>query len=204
MVSCFPTQPGLFVPHKDLTLPPFANAHAPPNTTEKLANGYKHLGYARYNWVHETSLVNELTSSSDFLVELQPSDQLTYEERLGNSKFCLFEYNSGDISAIGEALRFGCMPVVITDRPIQDLPLMDVLRWQEIAVFLGPTAVKEITRVLNRTWEGKYVEMKRLGVVAGQHLLWNDSPQPYDAFHMVMYQLWRRRHVNRYTLRDSE
>ncbi|XVE93605.1 hypothetical protein REPUB_Repub01dG0208700 [Reevesia pubescens] len=39
------------------------------------------------------------------------------------------------------------------------------------------------------------------GVAANQvqrHLRWNSPPIKYDAFHMVMYQLWLRRHVSNY------
>ena len=31
------------------------------------------------------------------------------------------------------------------------------------------------------------------------HFMWNDPPQPYDAFYSVLYQLWRRRGVVRYS-----
>ncbi|GAV70310.1 Exostosin domain-containing protein/Mur_ligase_M domain-containing protein, partial [Cephalotus follicularis] len=134
MLSCFPTPAGKFIPHKDVTLPPFANTHAP----HALGNHtYHYMGYVRYNWVKEWRLVNELSGDRDFLIESEPSDQITFEARLRSSKFCLFEYDKGDVSGIGEALRFGCVPVVITDRPIQDLPLMDVLTWRDIAVFVG-------------------------------------------------------------------
>ncbi|GFY83591.1 hypothetical protein Acr_03g0003650 [Actinidia rufa] len=50
--------------------------------------------------------------------------------------------------------------------------------------------------------EERYERMRRLGIAAAQHFVWNATPQPLDAFHMVMYQLWLRRHAIRYALRE--
>ncbi|KAK8485649.1 hypothetical protein V6N13_027139 [Hibiscus sabdariffa] len=159
-VSCFPTTPGLFIPHKDLLADP------------------------------------------EILVDSEPSDQLTHEERLVGSKFCLFEYGP-EISAIDEAMSFGCVPVVITDRPIQDMPLMDLLTWQWTAVFVGTSSwAKEIKRVLGRVVVEGYKDMRESAAVASKHFMWNETPQPYEAFHMVMYQLWLRRHTIRYAERE--
>ncbi|CAK7325760.1 unnamed protein product [Dovyalis caffra] len=200
-ISCFPAPEGKFVPHKDITLPPLERvthaSHAPGNRTAR------YLGFARYNGVKESNLLNELRNDSDFLIESQPSDGMTLVGRLGSSGFCLFEYGA-DISGIGEALRFGCVPVVITDRPMQDLPLIDVIRWQKIAVFVGSSGgVKEVKRALDRTCKDDECEgLRRLGVAASQHFVWNEMPQPYDSFHMLMYQLWLRRHSIRYARRE--
>ncbi|KAK3231352.1 hypothetical protein Dsin_003233 [Dipteronia sinensis] len=203
-ISCFPTQRSSFIPHKDITLPPLADPHHAPVKNESK----NYLGYVKYGAVKESSLVNELSDDQDFLVERQPSDVLTYEWRLSVSKFCLFEYGDGDVSGISDAVSFGCVPVVITDRPIQDMPLMDVLRWQEIAVFVGwknksgggSDGAKQLRHVLGRTYgdEKRYEEVRGSCVTAGQHLVWNEEPQPFDAFHMTMYQLWLRRHTIRY------
>ncbi|XVE69260.1 hypothetical protein DITRI_Ditri09bG0138100 [Diplodiscus trichospermus] len=199
-ISCFPTTPRLFIPHKDVSLPPLANVHAPAHATGSKSSS--HLGYVRYNWVKDSNLVQQLLGDPEILVESEPSDQMTYEERLAGSKFCLFEYGP-EISAIGEAMSFGCVPVVITDRPIQDLPLMDLLRWQQIAVFVGSRGgAKEIKRVLGRVVVDGYEDMSGSAAVASKHLVWNETPQPYDAFHMVMYQLWLRRHTIRYAERE--
>ncbi|KAK2637407.1 hypothetical protein Ddye_032199 [Dipteronia dyeriana] len=203
-ISCFPTQRSSFVPHKDVTLPPLADPHHAPVINETK----NYLGYVKYGAVKKSSLVNELRDDQDFLVERQPSDVLTCEWRLSVSKFCLLEYGDGDISGISDAVRFGCVPVVITDRPIQDLPLMDVLRWQEIAVFVrwenksggGSGGAKRLRHVLDRTYgdEKRYEEVRGSCVTAGQHFVWNEEPQPLDAFHLMMYQLWLRRHTIRY------
>ncbi|KAK8515093.1 hypothetical protein V6N12_001253 [Hibiscus sabdariffa] len=106
-VSCFPTTPGLFIPHKDVSLPPLANVHTPAHASCTKSSG--HLGYVRYNWVKESSLVEQLSADPEILVEFEPSDQLTYEERLVGSKFCLFEYGP-EISAIGEAMSSDACP----------------------------------------------------------------------------------------------
>ncbi|KAJ6717958.1 EXOSTOSIN HEPARAN SULFATE GLYCOSYLTRANSFERASE -RELATED [Salix purpurea] len=200
-ISCFPAPEGRFVPHKDIILPPLANiaraSHAPGNRTAK------YLVFVRYNGIKESNLVNELRSDPDFLIESEPSNGTTLVGRLASSVFCLFEHGA-DVSGIGEALRFGCLPVVVMDRPMQDLPLMDVIRWQKIAIFVGSRGgVKEMKRVLESTCKDEECAgRKRLGVVASQHFVWNDTPQPYDSFHMVMYQLWLRRHTIRYARRE--
>lgn len=204
-ISCFPAAEGKFTPHKDIALPPVQNPqtpHAPP--TNKTA---RFLGYFRHSGAKMSStLVKELVDDPEFLIESEPSDELTYTERLLSSRFCLFEYGGGDdVSGIGEALRFGCVPAVITDRPIQDLPFMDVLRWQEIAVFVGSKGgvnVNELKGVLGRTYGDRHEQMRGLGVTASQHFVWNELPQPLDSFHTVMYQLWLRRHTIRYVQRE--
>ncbi|KAJ1400974.1 Exostosin-like [Sesbania bispinosa] len=147
-ILCFPTQHHRFVPHKDVTLPPLSNSHAPVSA-----------------------------------------------ERLGG-KFCVVEYGN-DVSWVGEALRLGCVPVVVTEGVINDMPFMDVLRWGEMAVFVR--SEEGVKRVLSDTWKERQHEyMKGLGVVASRHLLWNYPPLPFDAFNTIMYQLWLRRHTIRY------
>lgn len=202
-ISCLGATESKFIPHKDITLPPVnpapvENDHSPVNTTaSSLAYYYSPTGQK------ELSFLGELYGDSEFVIELGPSDGLTRRERIGNSRFCLLVYGS-DVSWIGETLRFGCVPVVISDRPIQDLPFMDVLRWQQIAVFLGNIGgARELKSLLRNTNGDRYVLQKNSGMAVSQHFEWNPSPQPYDSFHMIMYQLWLRRHTIRYAPRDQ-
>ena len=206
-ISCFPTPHGKFIPHKDITLPPLTlNSPLPSIPQSSINTTATFLGYFRSYGDREESqpsLVNELSGDPDFVIGSNASDRLTHMARLASSKFCLFFY-AVDVSGIEDALRFGCVPVVITDGPIQDLPFLNVLRWSEMAVFVGTGGGgKELKHVLERTCkDGSYERMRGLGMKASQHWVWNESPQPYDAFHMVLYQLWSRRHVIRYARRE--
>ncbi|KAF7132543.1 hypothetical protein RHSIM_Rhsim09G0169100 [Rhododendron simsii] len=196
-ISCFPTTSGDFFPHKDVILPPvppspLALPHAPVGKETATFLGFMKRDEEQES---QSSLVEEVEGDPEFLVESEPSD-------LTKSKFCLFVYG-GDGSWLGEALRLGCVPVMITDRPIQDMPLIDVVRWSEIAVFVGSRGgVAELKRVLGGIGGEQYERMRGLGVTVGRHFVWNKVPQPFDAFHMVMYQLWLRRHTIRYVRRE--
>lgn len=142
-IACFPTRHRSFIPHKDITLPPSTNPHAPV--------------------------------------------------KFGGSEFCVVDYQNDDVLSVGEALRLGCVPVVVTEEAVNDMPFMDVLRWREMAAF-----VKSGVKIETDTWREKKENMRRLGVVGSKHLRWNRPAQPFDAFNTVMYQLWLRRHTVRY------
>lgn len=201
-ISCFPTKSGNFVPHKDITLAPAVDSpielpHAPANKSTSF------LGYMKLNKDDKStgSFIDEMIDDQDFLIESEPSD---HKSNINSSKYCIFIYNS-DMDWFVEAIASGCVPVIITDRPIQDLPLMDVIRWSEITVVISTRGgVKGMKLLLSEINEDKYGRMKESGMVASRNLVWNAEPEPYDAFYMVMYQLWLRRHTIRYTRREFE
>jgi len=115
----------------------------------------------------------------------------------GEEFLCAMKHTN-DASWIGEALRVGCVPVVVTEEPLNDMPFMDVLRWREMAVFVR--SVGGVTRALGDTWRERHERMRKLGVAASTHFQWNQPPLPFDAFNTIMYQLWLRRHTVRYAM----
>ncbi|GFQ01606.1 probable glycosyltransferase at5g11130 [Phtheirospermum japonicum] len=211
-ISVFPVISGYFVPHKDITLPPSSKFKI-GDRVEENSTRISFLGYLNWDGKTESNLVNELMADVDFLVEEKPEPSINTRS-VKKSKFCLFFYHGDAPPLMVEAMSLGCVPVVIVDRPIQDFPLMDVLRWSEIgllvklplayASFESPTSggVKRLKEVLGGVSEEKYAEMTGLCVAASKHLVWNEEPQPLDAFHMVMYQLWLKRHAVRYARRE--
>lgn len=203
-ISVFPVTCGYFIPHKDITLPPFNPSPFPLSHTpeENSTTKTSFLGYLRWDGKTEPNLVNEFKGDADFLVE-ETSEPLNYVRRLKQSEFCLFLYHS-DVAWMVEAMASGCVPVVIVERPTQDLPFMDILRWSDVVLLVAVPrgGAERLKQLLNGVSEEKYMEMREVGMAASKHLVWNEEPQPLDAFHMVMYQLWLRRHAIRYGRRE--
>ncbi|XP_047330425.1 probable glycosyltransferase At3g07620 [Impatiens glandulifera] len=197
-ISSFPTIPGNFIPHKDITLPP-------PNPGND--NPLDLLSHAAIN---TTQMFYAFGDNRDGRSQIQLVNEMNNESRLAAGRFCLIRYSivNDEMSWLGEVLRLGCLPVVITDRPIQDLPFMDLLRWSDIAVFVGAKQGEgELNKIVKKMIDGKeeneYGRMRDFGMkVSQQHFTWNEIAEPYDAFHMVMYQLWLRRHTIRYARRE--
>ncbi|KAF6176002.1 hypothetical protein GIB67_032625 [Kingdonia uniflora] len=206
-LSCFPSKNGNFIPHKDLTLPPLVTPYGLYGLKARFRGYFNGLSRNSSFVTVSTTLFKEMKDDNDFVVEHVDGDELS-SSSYGESKFCLFLY--GDETAgmfgIGEALRLGCVPVIISDRPVIELPFMDVLRWSKIAMFVGlENGVKELKSVLDGGCGEKYEEMRRLGKIVSKHFDWSGSvmsPQPFDAFHTVLYQLWLRRHTIRYARRE--
>ncbi|KAL5725786.1 hypothetical protein ACHQM5_008890 [Ranunculus cassubicifolius] len=206
-VSCFPSIEEVgrfqFIPHKDITLPSLVN-YVDDHVDTTSNSMKKYIGYLqRTISTTDIGFMHELRKDSNFLIQYKADDD---DEKLLISKFCLFFYGDISMANIGKALRYGCVPVVITNRPIKlDLPFMDVLKWTEFTVFLeAREGVKGMKMVLKHICKrGDYEKMRSIAIKASKHFVWSSaSPQPYDAFHTILYQLWVRRHAIRYARRE--
>ncbi|CAA3020574.1 Hypothetical predicted protein [Olea europaea subsp. europaea] len=199
-ISVFPVISGNFIPHKDITLPPLNPAARVISTVAWNASTSSFLGYLKWDGKTESNFVEELKEDVDFLIDIE-RESLDHVEKVKNSKFCLL-LHAGDVAWMVEAMAMGCVPVVIVDRPIQDLPLMDVLRWSDLGLLVAArSGAKRLKQVLNDVSEEKYGVMREMTSAASKHLVWNEETQPLDVFHMVIYQLWLRRHTIRYARR---
>ncbi|EPS65906.1 hypothetical protein M569_08875, partial [Genlisea aurea] len=200
-VSNFPVASGNFIPHKDITLPPIFVAQQDVNLTEPPL----FLAYLEWDGKTDTDLVNELNRDPAFVVDVISSPPSIYLRNVRKSKFCLFLRHGGDLTRIVAAISSGCVPTLIVDRPIQDLPLMDILKWSDLALFVAAAAGDSVRlkRILTGVGEEKFSKMRgSCAAAAGRHLSWNVPSQPLDAFEMVMYELWLRRHAVRYSRRE--
>lgn len=122
-----------------------------------------------------------------------------YSEALLGSKFCIhakgFEVNT---ARIGDALYYGCVPVVLADH--YDLPYADVLNWEKFSVVLQTSDIPKLKKVLeDLITSEEYLKLQENVMRVQKHFQWHNVPVDYDAFHMVMYELWlRRSHVKIY------
>ncbi|CAA6655044.1 unnamed protein product [Spirodela intermedia] len=203
-ISTFPAAPGRFIPHKDLTLPSPISASTPPSPKD---SSFRFLAY--YDGVatdHAVlALLDELRKVPDVIINSGRPDPTKREQSMSACRFCLFFYGLERDPRLGEALKSGCVPVVVSGGPILELPFSDVLRWSEIALFVPLRGgAEEIRRTMDLASGETHARMRATAIQASTLFRWDlpESPtapeRPHDAFTTVLFQLWRRRHAIRY------
>lgn len=182
-VARSPLEPQqFFYPHKDIALP--SHQQSPNNhlTPERRS----HLAYVG---IPRSFTPSEWESDSDFFLESRDGSA-----QLADAKFCVTD----SMRHVVDALRAGCVPVLVSDSLFYDLPFQDVLNWHQFAVVIGTSEMASLKTVLTSMPETTYQKMQYLGQQASKHMEWHDPPAPYDAFHMTLFQLWMRRHSVKY------
>ncbi|KAL7137175.1 hypothetical protein ABFS83_10G074800 [Erythranthe nasuta] len=184
-----------YVAHKDASIPQiWPRKGVPPTRSPSQRKTLAFYAGAMNSRVRK-DLVKTWENDSDISVHYSRL-QTPYSEALLGSKFCIhakgFEVNT---ARIGDALYYGCVPVVLAD--YYDLPYSDVINWNRFSVVLSaadiPMLKKILEGIVNR---GEYLRMQRNVMRVQKHFQWHDLPLDFDAFYMVMYELWlRRSHV---------
>ncbi|PIN18262.1 Xylogalacturonan beta-1,3-xylosyltransferase [Handroanthus impetiginosus] len=118
-----------------------------------------------------------------------------YSEALLVSRYCIhakgFEVNT---ARIADALYYGCVPVVLADH--YDLPYADILNWNSFSVVVSTVDIPILKKILQEISHDDYLKLYSNVMQVQQHFQWHHLPIDFDAFHMVMYELWlRRSHV---------
>ncbi|CAI9780272.1 unnamed protein product [Fraxinus pennsylvanica] len=119
-----------------------------------------------------------------------------YSEALLGSKYCIhakgFEVNT---ARIGDALYYGCVPVVLADH--YDLPYADILNWNSFSLVLSEMDIPLLKKILEGIELEEYLKLQNNVMKVQKHFQWHNFPVDFDAFHMVMYELWLRRSHHR-------
>ncbi|XP_050209313.1 probable glycosyltransferase At5g11130 [Mercurialis annua] len=112
-----------------------------------------------------------------------------YYEKFYKSKFCICPGGSRtEGGRLASAIHYGCVPVILSDH--FDLPFTNFLDWKKFSVQLNESDVYDLKRILKAIPKDKYKDLQRNTVKAQMHFKWNSAPKKYDAFHMVMFELW--------------
>eukprot|EP00268_Persea_americana_P019937 TRINITY_DN20274_c0_g1_i6.p1 TRINITY_DN20274_c0_g1~~TRINITY_DN20274_c0_g1_i6.p1 ORF type:complete len:493 (+),score=71.35 TRINITY_DN20274_c0_g1_i6:470-1948(+) len=126
----------------------------------------------------------------------------SYSEELLHSKFCLhvkgFEVNT---ARIGDSLYYGCVPVVIANH--YDLPFADILNWKSFSLVVATLDIPLLKKILHGIRSDEYTILQKNVLKVRKHFQWHLFPVDYDAFYMVMYELWLRRSAVRIPLCGS-
>ena len=186
-----------FYPHKDMVFPDYK-----PITDQEIRaalTGRTHRTTLAYFGASSPEIAHNL--DSDFHVEADPSPhRSSVYSKLARSKFCVSVPPHESLSII-DALRFGCVPVLISKTVFHDLPFQGSLNWREFVLVLGMEDLPRLKTILTSLSGPKYRQMQYLGYQASKHLEWNNPPVAYDAFHMTLVDLWVRRHSIKYARR---
>ncbi|XP_024518577.1 probable glycosyltransferase At5g20260 [Selaginella moellendorffii] len=191
-IACFPlARHGAqeFLAHKDITMPPAGGSIDPPQRRRWNLAVYdsSSQGYAASDvpasWKSDESFV-----AGAVKMDLQ---------LLVTTRFCL-SLGSSDRHLVIPAVRSGCIPVIFSAGKLSDLPFQDILDWNSFAIVLSRDQLHQTKAILESIDEEKLSRLQENGARAAKHMEWHSPPQPEDAFYMVLYQLWRRRHVSRY------
>ncbi|XP_049932339.1 probable glycosyltransferase At5g03795 isoform X2 [Nymphaea colorata] len=120
----------------------------------------------------------------------------SYADALLQSKFCLhvkgFEVNT---ARIADAIFHGCVPLLISNH--YDLPFADILEWRSFSMIVTTLDIPLLKEVLHEVSPDEYERLQRNVCRVRKHFQWHAEPVDYDAFYMVMYELWLRRSVTR-------
>ncbi|CAM6111074.1 unnamed protein product [Calypogeia fissa] len=196
-----------FFPHKDVAMPlvqtirqPSASPAAPEAEGKRSTLVYYHGDTDAGS--HYAALEVSWKSDSRFKFEPKGVEAVVHYQRLSTSKFCLI-LGPQDYPDIVGALKYGCVPVLVSDGKLYDLPFQDILNWSQFTIILSAKNAKNIRSMLNEVDDRQYAAMQFLGKEASKHMEWHDPPVERDAFYLVLYDLWIRRHSIRYVRREE-
>lgn len=194
-----------FFPHKDVTMPPY-RAHKINFSHYSAITEHQDRSVLVYliDASHPSAL-QSWKHDSDFVFAHENPESTAYPEMLATSKFCLtFASMGAHNRSLVDGMRLGCVPVIVANGYLQGVPFQDILDWQRFSVIASTTQLHQLKAYLKTMPEANYRELQEAAMVAAGHFEWNTPPRPYDAFHLLMYQLWLRRHTIRYKRRSIQ
>ncbi|GLU13346.1 hypothetical protein SLE2022_299840 [Rubroshorea leprosula] len=179
-VVCSPSYDVGFIPHKDVALPQVLQPFALPAGGNNIENRTT-LGF----WAgHRNSKIRVI------LARVWENDT---ELDISNNRISGSQVNSARIT---DSIHYGCVPVILSN--YYDLPFNDILDWQKFAVVLKESDVYQLKQILKNITDEEFASLHRNVVKVQKHFQWNSPSVDYDAFHMVMYELWLRHSVVKY------
>ncbi|GAV69547.1 Exostosin domain-containing protein [Cephalotus follicularis] len=183
-----------YIPHKDVALPQVVHPFAGPADRNKDLNNRTQL----FMWT-------EVGPTSDWEGDEIQYDQpdhasLSYQMEFSRARFCVCRGSSQATRiAIAASIHYGCVPVIFYG--YYDLPFNSILDWRMFSLILEQDEIWELRDIIGGisvVSDAAFKAMHENILKIQKHFEWNSPPIKYDAFHMIMYDLWLRRHVIKY------
>ncbi|XP_038686602.1 probable glycosyltransferase At3g42180 [Tripterygium wilfordii] len=113
------------------------------------------------------------------------------KERFRTSKYCICHGESFLTRiCITDSIYFGCVPVISHDN--YELPFNDILDWTKFSVRIAEDYIYVVEQILEDISDSEFSDLHYNIVKVQRHFEWNSPPRKYDAFHMILYELWLR------------
>ena len=74
-----------------------------------------------------------------------------------------------------------------------DLPFADILNWKSFSIIVATLDIPFLQRILTSISSYEYTKLHLNVLEVRKNFCWHVIPVDYDAFYMVMYELWLRR-----------
>ncbi|XVF56863.1 hypothetical protein PTKIN_Ptkin06aG0154400 [Pterospermum kingtungense] len=193
--------PSCYLPHKDASMPQVWPRQGEP--PDLLTSKRKKLAFfaGAVNSPVRIALLKVWANDTEIFAHFGRL-QTPYSEQLLGSKFCIhvkgFEINT---ARIADALYYGCVPVILANH--YDLPFTDTLNWKSFSVVVHHIDIPVLKKILQGISSEEYTMLQNNALRVRKHFQWNVPPLDFDAFHMSMYELWKRRSVVRVRLTPS-
>lgn len=202
-VVCSPSYNVGFIPHKDVALPQVLQPFALPQGGDDIENRTI-LGF----WAgHRNSKIRVILArlwENDTVLSIsnnrisRATGEFVYQKQFYKSKFCICPGGSQVNSArIADSIHYACVPVILSD--YYDLPFNDILNWRKFSVIVKEKDVIHLKDILQSFSNQKYASLHASLRQVQKHFEWHTPPLKYDAFHMVMYELWLRHYTVKYS-----
>ncbi|XP_031247202.1 probable glycosyltransferase At5g03795 [Pistacia vera] len=204
-VVCSSQYDSGYIPHKDVSLPQILQPFALQDSNIGLKDRSILAFWAGYrNSKVRKQLVHKWQNDKELDIQNNHIDKknaiMVYRTKIYRSKFCICPRGSQVNSVrIADSIHYGCVPVILSDN--YDLPFNDILDWNKFSLILKEDDVprlKKLLKGLSNTQQ--FIKLHENTVKARKHFQWNTPPIKYDAFHMVMYDLWLCRHAVKYQI----
>ncbi|XP_038708490.1 probable glycosyltransferase At5g03795 [Tripterygium wilfordii] len=120
------------------------------------------------------------------------SDWYEYINKFMTSKYCICDGASYVTRiCITDSIHFGCVPVILNED--YELPFGDILHWRKFSVIINKDNAHQVEQILEAISDSKFSELHS-NLLKVQRHFYSDlkGHKPYDAFHMIMYELWLR------------
>ncbi|XP_059446439.1 probable glycosyltransferase At3g07620 [Corylus avellana] len=114
---------------------------------------------------------------------------LLLHDKVYRTKFCICTHGFPvNTALVADSIRYGCIPVIFTN--YLDFPFSVIIDWTRFSIVVNEVDVSRLKNILNGIGEAQFSIMQDNLRKVQKNFQWNSPPLRYDAFHMVMYDLW--------------